>query len=306
MTADADILHHVGLITHDMQATIGQYERLGFSFTPLTLPRIPMRPGGEPELLGAGNRTAVFNENYLEVLAVVDEARWTSVTVEQRGPFDLDRSLTRYEGLHVLHFGADDLDALHARLTSRGVPNGGIRPYQRMVETEDGPRPMRARAMGFPPQANPEALVQIAQHLTPELVFQSRYQQHANGATGIVEITVCGDDPEGLATTYTSYTGHEHTRDGDVFTVDLGRSSVRVVSPDALPGLIPGAKPPAVPSLIGFTVTVADLDATRALLVDRDVPFDTLEHIVLVPATSAAGATVSFIAAGADHRGRAR
>ena len=38
MAADADILHHVGLITRDMDATIAQYERLGFSFTPLTLP----------------------------------------------------------------------------------------------------------------------------------------------------------------------------------------------------------------------------------------------------------------------------
>jgi hypothetical protein len=193
-----------------------------------------------------------------------------------------------------MHFGTDDIDAIHARLTAEGVPNGGVRPYQRTVDTADGPRPMRARAMGFPPQANPEALVQIAQHLTPELVFQERYRQHANGATGIVEITVCGDAPERLATTYGTYTGHRHTRDGAVFTVDLGRSSVRVVAPDALPGLIPSAQPPAVPSLVGFTVTVADLDATRALLVDRGVPFDTPDHTVLVPAAHAAGATVSF------------
>lgn len=101
--------------------------------------------------------------------------------------------------------------------------------------------------MGFPPQADPEALVQIAQHLTPELIFQRRYQHHDNGATGVVEITVCGDDPEGLATTYARYTGHEYTRAGDVVTIDLGRSCVRVVSPDALGGLIPGAKPPASP-----------------------------------------------------------
>ena len=194
-----------------------------------------------------------------------------------------------------MHFGTDDIDALHDRLTAQGVPNGGVRPYQRMVDSEDGPRPMRARAMGFPPEANPEALVQIAQHLTPELIFQKRYQEHDNGATGVVGITVCGDEPETLATTYSRYTGHGHTRDGDVFTVDLGRSWVRVVSPDALPDLIPGAKPPAVPSLVGFTVTVTDLDATRALLADRDVPFDTPGDAVLVPASHAAGSVVSFI-----------
>ena len=157
---------------------------------------------------------------------------------------------------------------------------------------------MRARAMGFPPEANPEALVQIAQHLTPELVFQRRYQHHDNGATGIVEITACGDDPEGLATTYSRYTGHAYTRAGAVLTVPLGRSCVRVVSPDALPDLLPGATPPAVPSLIGFTVTVADLDATRTLLTARGVPFDALGDTVLVEATHAAGAVVSFTAGG--------
>jgi catechol 2,3-dioxygenase-like lactoylglutathione lyase family enzyme len=292
----ADILHHVGLITRDMDATIAQYERLGFSFTPLTFPRIPMRPGGEPELLGAGNRTAVFADNYLEVLAVVDEGRWASVTPQQRGPFDLDRSLARYEGLHALHFGTDDIDALHDRLVAHGVPNGGVQPYQRTVETDAGPRLMRARAMGFPPEANPEALVQIAQHLTPELVFQKRHQRHDNGATCIVEITVCGEDPASLAATYTRYTGHEAARDGDVLTLDLGRSYVRVVAPDAVPDLIPGAKPPAVPSLIGFSVTVAaDLDATHALLAGRGVPFDVVGDTLLVPATHAAGATVTFM-----------
>lgn len=295
-TATADFLHHVGLITGDMDATIAQYERLGFTFTPLTLPRIPLRRGGEPELLGAGNRTAVFTDNYLEVLAVVDEARWSSVTPQQRGPFDLDRPLARYEGLHVLHFGTDDIDALHARLGAHGVPNRGAHPYQRTVDTEDGPRPMRARALGFPSDANPEALVQIAQHLTPELVFQSRYQHHDNGATGIVEITVCADDPETLAATYSRYTGHDHTRNRGVLTVPLGPSCVRVAPPDAVGDLIPGATPPAVPSLIGFTVTVADLDATRALLTDRAVPFESLGDTVLIPATQAAGAVVSFTA----------
>lgn len=295
MTSDANILHHVGLVTRDMDATIEQYERLGFTFTPLALPRIPLTPGGEPELLGAGNRTAIFANNYLEVLAVVDADRWAAITPQQRGPFDIDRPLARYEGLHVMHFGTDDLEALHQRLVDDGVQNGGIRPYQRTVDTEhDGPQPMRARVVSFPAEANPEALVQIAQHLTPELIFQKRYQYHDNGATGVIEITVCGDDPESYAALYTRYTAHQYHRDGDMFTVDLGQSRVRVVSPEMLPSLIPGAKAPAVPSLIGFTVTVTDLAATRSLLTERRVPFDTVDETILVPATHGAGSVVSF------------
>jgi hypothetical protein len=46
--------------------------------------------------------------------------------------------------------------------------------------------------------------------------------------------------------------------------------------------------------LIGFTVAVADLEVTRALLADRGAPFDVLGDSLLVPADHAAGATVTF------------
>jgi Glyoxalase-like domain len=294
MPDDAGFLHHVGLITRSMDATIAQYERLGFAFTPLSLPHIVLREGGEPEPLGAGNRTAVFEDNYLEVLAVTDPRRWASVTVEQRGPYDLDRPLARYEGLHVMHFGTGDLEALHARLTAEGVANGGVRPFERDVATPDGPRTMRALALGFPPGANPEGLVQIAQHLTPDLVLQPRHQNHPNGARRLVEVTVCAQDPEAYARKYHRYTGHRHRADREGYTVDLDRSRVRVVAPDQVPDLLPGTVPPAVPSLVGFTVTVADRQAVEKLLDTNAVPYRRHGRGLTVAAQDASGSTVTF------------
>ena len=119
MTAKATVFHHVGLITHDMDKTIARYEQLGFFFTPLSLPRISLAPGKAPEPFGAGNRTAIFEENYLEVLSHTDIGLWNTTTPEQRGPYNIDRPLARYEGMHVMHFGTDDLAGLRDRLTSR-------------------------------------------------------------------------------------------------------------------------------------------------------------------------------------------
>ena len=294
MAGYADILHHVGLITHDMDTTISQYERLGFSFTPVSLPRVVLREGGDPEPLGAGNRTAVFEHNYLEVLAVTDPERWAAVTVEQRGPYDIDRPLKRYAGLHVMHFGTDDIEALHDRLAEEGVANGGVRAFQRTVDTPGGPRTMRARAIGFPAAANPEGLVQIAQHLTPELVFQPRYQHHPNGARRLVETTVCAGHPEEYARKYTRDSGRPHRRDHDVYTVDLGRSRIRVVAPEMVAELIPDATAPAVPSLAGFTVTVADLDVVRKLLDANAVPFTPHGAGLTVAARDGSGSAVTF------------
>ena len=52
----------------------------------------------------------------------------------------------------------------------------------------------------------------------------------------------------------------------------------------------------------GFTVAAADLAATRAPLTDRHVPVDVVADSLVVAATHAAGAVVSFVAAdaGAD------
>ncbi|MBW5445382.1 hypothetical protein GE107_04810 [Cohnella sp. CFH 77786] len=42
MNKEIYILHHIGLITSNMNITIERYEKLGFSFTPLSLPKIPL------------------------------------------------------------------------------------------------------------------------------------------------------------------------------------------------------------------------------------------------------------------------
>jgi hypothetical protein len=107
------------------------------------------------------------------VLGVVDAARWSSITKEQRGAFDIDPPLARYEGLHVMHFGTDDIDSVERRYRADGVASSEIIAFQRNVETPAGPRMMRARCLA-PIQHDLPSLTQIAQTLTPELVLQPR------------------------------------------------------------------------------------------------------------------------------------
>ncbi len=295
MTAQATTFHHVGLITHDMDTTIARYEQLGFSFTPLSLPRIILTPGQPPEPFGAGNRTAIFEENYLEVLAHTDLRLWNSTTPEQRGPYNLDVPLARYEGMHVMHFGTDDLAGLHDRLTAQGVTCTGIKPFERNVDTPSGPQMMKAQAFSFPPQANPEGLIQIAQHLTPELVLQPRFMHHPNGARLVTDSIVCASDPEQYARKYAVYTGYECRRAGGHFVVDFGAGSrVTVVTPEQVGTIVPGSAAPADPALVGFTVLVADLDHVADLLTRNGVPFQITGARLVVAAADACGSAVLF------------
>ena len=43
-------------------------------------------------------------------VGVIDPPRWSQITKAQRGPFDIDERLKLYQGLHIMHFGADDLE----------------------------------------------------------------------------------------------------------------------------------------------------------------------------------------------------
>ena len=295
MTTQATTFHHVGLITHDMDTTIARYEQLGFFFTPLSLPRIILEPGKPPEPFGAGNRTAIFEENYLEVLAHTDLGLWNSTTPQQRGPYNIDVPLARYEGMHVMHFGTDDISGLHDRLTARGVTCTGIKPFERNVDTPSGPQTMKALAFSFPQQANPEGLVQIAQHLTPELVLQPRFMRHPNGARLVTESIVCASNPEEYARKYALYTGHDYQRADGHFEVDFGAASrVTVITPEQVGSIVPGSAAPADPSLVGFTTLVADLDRVADLLTRNGVPFQAAGARLVVAAADACGCAVLF------------
>ncbi|HTS13579.1 MAG TPA: VOC family protein [Candidatus Limnocylindrales bacterium] len=293
MKNDIDVLHHLGIISRNMEAAVRQYEQLGFLFTPLTIPRIQLRAGANPEPIGAGNRCAIFRNNYLEVLGIVDASRWASITRQQRGPFDLDEPLQRYEGLHVLHLGTNDLDPVRDRLARSGLQPTEIRPFQRLVDTTDGPKMMKARSLSFPHGRNPEALVQIAQHETPEVVLQPRYMSHPNGALSITEVIVCVQDPDEVAKKYGLYTDQPVQRRGALRVVEFEFSRIIVVSPNDLQEVLPGQVPPTVPFLAGFTVA-SDLAVTERALKEREINFRVHGGRILVNAADGYGAAVLF------------
>jgi Glyoxalase-like domain len=293
MNNDINVLHDLGIVSRNMEAAVKQYERLGFVFTPLTVPRIPLQPGAKPEPIGAGNRCAIFRSNYLEMLGVVDTVRWASITREQRGPFDLDEPLQRYEGLHVLHLGTTDLDSVYSRLQRSGVRSSEIRPFERLVDSPDGPKMMRARSLSFPRGSNPEALLQIAQHETPELVLQPRYMQHPNAAISITEVIVSVRDPESVAKRYGLYSDQPvHKRDA-LHIIELELSRIVVLSPDHLQEVLPGHAAPTVPFLAGFTIS-ADVNITKQALKERAIDFQIHERRILISAKDAYGAAVLF------------
>jgi catechol 2,3-dioxygenase-like lactoylglutathione lyase family enzyme len=294
MKNDVNTLHHVGLITSNMDAVIKRYEQLGFSFTPLSMPRIVLKPGDEPKELGVGNRCAMFRNNYLEVLGLVNGETYSKITKAQRGPYDIDGPLGRYEGLHVMHFGTDNLEAVRERLVRQKTPCSEIKPFQRLVDTPNGPQMMRAQSLFFPQGSDPEALIQIAQHLTPELMFQPRYQHHRNTAQAVTGIIVCAPDPLKYAEKYRMYTGSENVQKGNAQVIDLGYSRVTVIGPEHIDEIIPGCVPPTLPYLAGFTIAVSDINMTGKVLGESQIAHKEHAGRLIVDSGDACGCAVIF------------
>ena len=90
-------LDHVGVVTRDLVALAGRYERLGFTLAPLA-----RQSDGR-----IGNRCVMLHGAYIELLAVVDPSARSAT---------LDRFLARYAGIHILAFAIDDPQAELRRL----------------------------------------------------------------------------------------------------------------------------------------------------------------------------------------------
>ncbi len=262
-------LDHVGVVARDLAALAAEYERLGFTLTPVAL-----QAEGR-----VGNRCAMLQGSYLELLAVVDP---------DRGSATLDRFLARYAGVHILAFGIADPSAELARLRRAGFAAAAIAHSERAVDDAD-PGGARARFALIQLPDQPEGRFNLVQHLTREALWQERFLHHANNAVSLEEVALAVEDPFSTAARLSALIGCVATPDragGLVLEVAHGR--VRLLPPDR--------DSPAVPSVARIAVRTSDRNAAICrLLAERGIAHDGGGGAVVVPATLAGGVAVCFL-----------
>lgn len=290
MTAhDVDRIDHSVLYTTDMDATAATYEALGFTLSPLSMHMGSDRPGGERRPMGAGNRCALFGRTYLELLGLFGDG-----SVD---PWNIRPLISRYEGLHGCSFGCGDAEAVERRLREAGLSSSGVLPLQRDVETPGGTATARFEAVHLDRALTPEGLIHIARHLTPELIHQPRYLDHANGATHLHSVLLVVDDADLEATVarYARILGVAPITEGprNVLPLDAGRMEIVAVS--AFGEVLPGEPVPALPYLAGQAVAVKDVRAARALVEGNGFAVRELPDGFFVGAAEARGAAIAFL-----------
>jgi hypothetical protein len=263
-------LDHVGVVTRDLATLAAQYERLGFTLTPLA-----RQSDGR-----IGNRCAMLHRSYIELLAVVDP---------NAGSATLDRFLGRYAGIHILAFAIDDPRAARARLHRANIDPPSVTRFDRPIDDREpaGPR-ARFELIQLPDQ--PEGRINLVHHLAPEALWQKRFLRHANNAATLEEVVIGVADPAEAAERFSRLVGSAVVPDATGgFALELTHGRVRLLPPEA--------DAPTVPRIVGVTVRTSDGNAAiRRLLAQHGIPHSASNDDLIVQASAAGGVAVRFVA----------
>ncbi|TDB73187.1 VOC family protein [Micromonospora sp. KC723] len=316
MTPEITRLHHVGHVVRDMPAALQLYRRLGFALPAPSYPAMVPQDGGALEPFGAANTHADFSQDFVELVTVVDvdgvgsrvpaDARLVPLNAPpavlpslmeriNATSANLSDCLDRYEGLHILMLSSSDIEATAARLTNSGIKHGGVNTVRRPV----GPQVETVRYLeidGVRPGVEAEGRIGVAADLDPG-IQSSRAADHPNGAVGLVDATLCIADPEldAVRTRYEAYLDRTPKANGRGCVFDLGAATLTLVPASRLAEALPGQQPPALPTLVAYTVAVRDLAATKDLLQTNKVPLcRAASGELFVPATAAIGTVIAF------------
>lgn len=277
-------LDHVGLYASSLDLIAASYARLGFRLTPLSQHSGTHAVTKEVVKSGIANRCAMLRHGYIELLGVVDP------TLDLRGIPD---GLSRYAGMHILAFATDTPQTVIGALRERGFSAApGV--LQRYIGTPGGPALARFTQVRIPREEMPEGLVLTLRHETPELLWQESCLAHPNGALALVEAAVVVDDLDAVVERYARYLGCVPCRTQHQARFALGFGSLLVLDRAGMRARFPGTSVPVLPFMAGFTVEVADIGRTAALLSLNRVPYRMDGAGLQVDAEQAGGAYLMF------------
>lgn len=253
MTVRTTDLDHVGVGVRDLDAASRAYERLGFTLSPFARHAGAVEPGGPTVQRATGNRCAMLDAGYIELIAVVDPSLPAG---------GLDTRIAEREGVHIVAFGCDDPAATNSALKEAGFAARGTVYLERMVDTPQGPRLAKFDRVPVAPADVPEGVIFHIKHLTRDVIWQPQLLKHANGALALDEVVIHVADLDEAARRFERQLGVRGAGNGGTRVFTLPRGRCVLVDSTSLPR----ADAPKAPSVVGITVKSASLDGTERLL----------------------------------------
>lgn len=174
--------HHTGVVTHDLDGLARTYASLGFTVSTRSRHLLGAEPGSPPVPGCTANQCVYLGNAYLELLGIIDDTAPDPWHTREMGT-----------GFRILNFETTDAAASAKALSTSDISASGVLDLERDIDTDDGPRTLRARAVHLDPRSTPEGYVGLAQHLTREYV---RGVAHPNGARRLAAVRISATDTD--------------------------------------------------------------------------------------------------------------
>lgn len=246
---------HAAHFVPDIDAAGTALEALGFTLTPFSAQSHRLQPDGPLVSAGTGNRCVMFERGYLEFLTPTGDTPMAD---------QLRTAIARYVGVHLIAFGTGAPEDDHARLVTEGFEPMTPVALQRPISTENGEDTARFTVLRVPPGKMVEGRIQLCQHRTPHLLWQSRWTGHRNAVTAFVDVLLCVADPAATAARYSRYTGLPALETHGYWRIGTARGAVLFADPQRVQHAL-GAHAPALPWIAGYVLETRDVNVTRAL-----------------------------------------
>jgi len=278
------ILDHVAYFVPHIDTAGPALEKLGFTLTPFSMQSHRLEAGGPLVPAGSGNRCVMLKRGYLEFLTPTGD---TPVATQLRA------AIQRYVGVHSIIFGTAAPELDQARLAVQGFSPLDPVALQRPLGTPHGEDTARFAVVRVPPGTMAEGRVQYCHHLTPHLVWQSRWLKHANHATALSAVMLCVENPADAAARYARFTGLKAAGAGSSWHLDTARGRLLFSTPAVIKRVF-NADPPALPWIAGFALASDNLGATRKLIASSGYAHGALDRkrFYVVPPPAVGGIIV--------------
>lgn len=270
--------------------TLDLYRKLGFAPSPVSY-----HPWGTVTAL------VMFPSNFIEIIAVDDASKFGTNSVNG---FCFGRQLGAFlgrgeEGVSLVALHSKDADADYARLTNSGLNSQGRIDFRRKMTLPDGSPDEAVVTLGlFMDEEHPDVSNFICQQHRPELIWVPEWQNHPNGADGILAVTYLAD-PETLETRWKALYGGMVRYEDDVLEADTGCGVLRAMNRATAEREFAGvALPEAVserPHAIALRINTKMLDVAKGIIESNQVPHYAAAQRVLIEPAAAGNVIIELI-----------
>lgn len=281
-------LDHIAHAVRDLDAAADFYERAGF--------KVGAR---NKHPWGTHNRVVQLNGFYIEILTVAEHEKIVPHAARSFsfGAFHRD-FLERRQGLAMILLSSADARADAQAFNESGIGDFEVFDFAREGARPDGSLVKLAFSLVFARDpSSPGVGFAACQHHFPENFWNPEFQQHANGASGVLGAVLVAENPADHHIFLKAFTGVSDLHASSIgVTAHTPRGDVEIVEAVAFRdqfGVAPRLGGEGA-SLQGLRLSVPDIDVAERALENGGVAFHRHMGRLVVPPDTAFGATLIF------------